>query len=60
MQHLILDIFQIIRIGKTYEKRDILVAKIGQEQPYAKPAIFFEAGKTEDVSVLCITNVTTW
>ena len=36
---------KVVSIGKSFEQRDMLVAKIGLEQPFKKPSIFIEGGK---------------
>merc|ERR1719273_1573731 len=38
------DIIKTIKIGESFEHRDILVAKIGFAKPFKKPSIFIEAG----------------
>ena len=37
---------KVISIGKSFEKRDIFVAKVGYSKPYKKPSVFIEAGKS--------------
>lgn len=36
---------EVFSIGKSFEGRDLLVAKVGKKQNYEKPAIFIEGGK---------------
>ena len=42
------DICQVEEIGTSNEGRPILIAKVGRQQSYAKPAVFIEGGEFQN------------